>query len=137
MAQREARSFVANGDIYPARFCILDRSNKGRVIAANSTTILPEGISCVGTNAVPYGALDTGLLASANQTVGLHGIGEMRVLLTLNANCSYGDLLGPVSGGNGTPVTANASVYGAVALQAGVTGEMVEVEVRAGVIGGA
>ncbi len=136
MAYGEGYSFVANGDIYPARFVILDRSNKGRVIASNSTTITPIGISGIGTSAVPYGALDTGLAASANQTLRVHGPGEMRVKLTLDANASYGDFLGPVSGGNGTPVTANASVYGAVALETGTTGQMIEVEVRLGAIRG-
>lgn len=136
MAYGEGYSFVANGDIYPARFVIQDRSSDGRVIASNSTTIVPIGISGIGTNAVPYGALDTGLAASQNQTLRIHGNGEMRVKLTLDANCSYGDFLGPVNGGNGTPVTANASVYGAVALEDGTTGQMVECEVRLGVIRG-
>jgi hypothetical protein len=133
MAYGEGYSFVANGDIYPARFVIPDASNKGRVIAANGTNLTPIGISGIGTNHVPYGDLDSNLAAAANQTLRVHGPGEMRVKLTLDANCTYGDFLGPVSGGNGTPVTANESVYGAIALETGLAGQMIEVEVRPGV----
>lgn len=117
----------ANGNIPPARFVKLDSSGDNLVLVATA------GDKCYGicqpdVRRTPYSSLDDGYAAIAGEDVKVFGIGET-CLLELVASVSPGDRLKSDATGKGTPVTANNDEYGAIALVAGVSGQLVMVQV--------
>ena len=117
----------ASGNIAPSRFVKLDTTGDNLVAQAGS------GEKCYGicqpdTRRTPYSTLDDGYAAIAGEDVKVFSVGEV-CLLELVATVSPGDRLKSDTNGKGTPVGSNNDEYGAIALVAGVSGQLIMVQV--------
>ena len=124
-------SMVADGNIAPCRFVTLSTTS-GRVTASASGE-QPFGISGQDTRQTPLSGLDDGFHAIAGENCLIYGNGQMDVMLELSGTVTRGQYLKPgASAGTAIAATADQDKYGAVALQAGVSGELIKVEIRLG-----
>jgi hypothetical protein len=124
-------SYVANGDIYPARFVKLDPAD-GKVVQCLAGD-LPIGISQEGTRRSPY--TDTpplGRAAAAGEQLAVYTLGE-RAVLQVNATVTPGTRLKADANGMGIPVVAaSVDAFGGYALFNGIAGKLIEVVVDPG-----
>ncbi len=117
----------ANASIPPSRFVKTDTSGDN-LVALASTGEQIYGISQMGTRRTPYASLDDGYAAIAGEDLEIFGIGEV-CPLELVATVTAGARLKSDSAGKGLPVTSNNDEYGAIALVAGVSGQLIMVQV--------
>jgi hypothetical protein len=120
----------ATGNIAPSRFVKQSVTTDNQVTQAGAGEKV-FGISQAGTRRTPYGALDDGYAAIANEDVQVFGVAE-NCLLEISATVAAGDRLKADADGKGTPTVTNLDEYGAIALVAGTTGQLIQVEVRPG-----
>lgn len=118
-------SKVAAGTIRPSRFVKLDVTADGKVLEADAGEPI-YGISQKGTRNVPYSTLDDGNAAIAGENVHIFGPGE-KCSLQLGGTVAVGDRLKSDADGKGVATTTDLDEYGAIAQQAGVLDEIVEV----------
>jgi hypothetical protein len=124
---------VAGGDIFPARFLIASTSADNTVLqaAANGKIV---GISQKGTRRTPYAGLDDGKAAIAGENVHFFGPPETAPL-ELGGTVTAGDLLEADANGKGVTSSTDGHFYGAIAPQAGASGDIIEVQVMLGMRG--
>ena len=91
-------SFKANGNVSPSRFVKMDTSGDRPVLQA---TVAGEDLEVFQDDEEPW--------------------------LEIVATVAYGDRLKSDANGKGTPVTANNDEWGAVAQQAGISGQLIRV----------
>lgn len=118
-------SFTANGNIPPSRFVKMDSSGDRLVLLADAGAKI-IGISQAGKRRAPYSTLDDGYAAIATEDLEVFQDDE-EPWLEIAATVAYGDRLKSDANGKGTPVTANNDEWGAVAQQAGVSGQLIRV----------
>jgi hypothetical protein len=121
------QSFKANGNITPASFVKLDTSGDGLVALAGAGEKV-VGVSQAGTRRTPYESLDDGYAAIAGEDLEVFGIGE-ECWLQIAGTITQGDRLKSDASGYGVAVASNNDEYGAVARQAGVSGQLIRVQV--------
>lgn len=126
-------SKVAGGNISPSRFVKLDTGNDGKALQCGAGE-MAYGISGPDVRNFPYGSLDDGYHAVAGTNCRVFGLGE-RCWLELGGTVTPGVLLKSNADGKGVAVSANNDFYGAVSIQGGVAGDLIEVEVRSGYYG--
>lgn len=120
---------VAGGNIAPSRF-VKPSTAAGNKCLQCGAGEMPIAISQRGTRNTPYSSLDDGYAAIAGESVHLYGNGET-ALLELGGTVSPGDFLKSDADGKG--VTASAGdKYGAVTVQGGTSGKLIEVYVQFG-----
>lgn len=119
---------VANGNISPCRFVTQDTSNVGKVTQATAGQQV-YGISQEGTRRVPGDiGLDDGFCAIAGENLNIYGPPAKDVLLKLGGTVTIGDRLKSDGSGQGVSTTTPADEVGAIALQSGVSGDLVRVQ---------
>lgn len=121
------RSFKASGNVTPSRFVKL--SSTDNVVAQAGAGEAIIGVSQAGTRNAPYSSLDDGYAAADGEDLEVFGDNEV-CWLELGAAATVGARLKSDANGAGTPVTANNDEWGAVALVAGASGDLIQVEVR-------
>lgn len=124
-------SFIATGNVDACRFVKIDTAGDGKCAQA-STNERPIGISEDGSRQAPGTAADDGHLAIATENVAIYGPGR-KCLLDIAGTVTAGTYLKSDSSGKGVAALTTGTVvqeHGAVALQAGVSGQRILVEVR-------
>lgn len=117
----------ANGNVPPARFVRTDTSGDNLVVVAAAGEQI-FGISQPSTRRTPYSNLDDGYAAIAGEDLDVFSVGEV-CLLELGGTVSPGTRLKASTLGVGIAVASNNDEYGAIALVAGASGDLVMVQV--------
>jgi hypothetical protein len=125
-------SFVASGDIYPARFVKYDPAD-GKVLQCVAGDV-PFGISQEGTRRSPY-VDGTGRAAAAGEQLAVYTLGE-RAQLQVAAAVTPGLRLKPDANGMGI-AAAGIDAYGGWAQWNGAAGKLIEVLIDPGNMPGA
>src|SRR5262245_54333666 len=120
------QSAIANGTIAPARFIKLDATADGKVLQAGAgdRTI---GISQLGTRRSPYISA-ANEAALVNEPIRYFDQNE-ECGLEIAATIAPNDRLSPDANGMGIVTAADGDWYGAIALAAGVSGDIIPVKV--------
>lgn len=116
----------ANGNVAPSRFVKTDTSGDNLVAQAGAGEQV-FGISQADTRRTPYSTLDDGYCAIAGEDLKVFSVGEV-CLLELGGTVTPGNRLKSDANGKGVAVTANNDEYGAVAIVAGTSGQLVMVQ---------
>lgn len=129
------QSFIADGNIYPYRFVkLLDASADGRVLACGAGE-RAYGISQKSTRRSPY--IDsTGYAASAGEPIKVYDRPGERCPLELGGTVARGDFIKASTAGVGVKADTDQDDYGAIALESGVSGEVIAVERAVGQMSG-
>ena len=124
---------VAAGNVSPSCFVKKTANDYEFDLAGANDPIF--GITQDGTNKAPIPGVTSQYAAEAGESCRVHKPGE-RCLLKLGGTVSAGDRIKSDSSGNGVSIATSGTTpqrYGAVALQGGSSGELIEVEVLIGV----
>lgn len=127
----QGHSRLATGNVNPCRFQKL-ATTAGYSTQCTAATDNIFGISGKSKREIPLGALDDGYHAIAGETVRIHGEGEMNVLLEIGGTVAAGDMLTSDSAGKGITTVTDHNQVGAKALQSGVSGDLIIVQVLTG-----
>jgi|TARA_R110000824_G_scaffold41446_1_gene123295 hypothetical protein len=123
---------MANGDIRPARFVELQNaSGQARAIEANANEKV-IGISMNGTNKAPIPDVTSTNAAESGQHLRVHVQGE-ETLLELGGTVAAAAFIKSDADGKGVAALTTGTVtqeIGAVALESGVSGELIRVKVQ-------
>lgn len=122
---------VAGGDIRPMRFVNLDTSNAGRVLEADADEEI-YGVSGMGKRFAPYASLDDGFHAVAGENCQVYGPPEKDVPLVLGGTVTRGDYLKSDADGAGVTASSDQEKYGAIAMESGVSGDIIPVQLVKG-----
>lgn len=120
-------SKTAGGNIDPNTIVKLDTSNDGQVLAAGAGD-KPYGICYGATRYAPWSALDDGHAAISGENVEVFTFGDKGVMLRLGGTVSPGDLIKPDASGFGIATTSDHDIYCAIAQMAGVSGQLIAVD---------
>jgi hypothetical protein len=135
MSWTPSYSKVAGGNITPSSFVKLDTSNAGQVLLCGAGEN-PYGISQPGTRNAPFPSLDDGFAAVITENLMVYGAPAKDVLLRLGAGGALiGSHLKSDASGFGIACTGTTDVYGAIAQEAGASGDLIRVQVVAGTVG--
>jgi hypothetical protein len=124
---------IAGGTIVPSRFVKQSTTADNTFLAAGANDKI-VGISQKGTRRTPYSGLDDGNAAIVSENLHVFGPPETAPL-ELGGTVTAGDLLEADSVGRGITCSTDGHNYGAVAPQAGSTGDIIEVQVMLGMRG--
>jgi len=123
--------WTANGDIRPSRFVKIDATlttpNQGNRCLECDAGETPIGVSQKGTRYTPLTGLDNGFAASAGQGLQVYGLGQVAPL-ELGGTVAPGDYLKSDADGKGVAASVG-EYYGAVAPMAGISGQIMDVQV--------
>ena len=123
---------MANGDIRPARFVELQNdSGVAKAIEANANEKV-IGISQDGTNTAPIPGITSTNAAESGQTLRVHVEGE-ETLLELGGTVAAAAFVKSDGDGKGVAALTTGTVtqeIGAVALESGVSGDLIRVKVQ-------
>ena len=126
-----SRSYIAGGNVAPSVFVTPDTSVVGGQVVQAGAGDKVFGISQPGTRQAPLAGLDDGFCAIAGQ--GLMVLDAKDVgWLQIGGTVTFGDFLKPTTGGVGVTTTSDGDFYGARALESGVSGDLINVEVMFG-----
>ena len=125
---------VAGGTIAPSRFLTPSTSADNTVLQATANSKI-VGISQKGTRRTPYSTLDDGNAAIVNEPLHVFGPPETAPL-ELGGTVTQGDYLEADANGKGITCSTDGHFYGAIAPQAGASGDIIEVQVMLGMRGG-
>lgn len=121
------QSGIAGGDVYPMRFVKLSTTADGKVLAAGAGDVT-IGISQRGTRRSEY--VDTsGKAAASGEPVQYFDETE-ECILEAGGTIAAGDKLKSDSNGKGVATTTDKDWMGAIALQAGASGDLLKVKVQ-------
>lgn len=124
-------SFVAGGNILPARFVKLSATGKVTQAVAGENVY---GVSQPGTRNAPLTGLDDGYAAIAGENVKCFTAMDPEESPWLEVDAAYpvGTLLKPSTNGIGTATTTNLDIVGAIQLEASTAAnQLVQVRVVA------
>lgn len=121
------RSYVASGNINPARFVKQDTSNEAKALLCGAGDRI-SGISQQGTRRLDLAGttLNDGYCAVAGTQFEAAQTNE-RVPLQLGGTVTVGDRLKSDSTGRGVVTTTDRDEYGAIAEQGGTVDQIIEV----------
>jgi hypothetical protein len=119
-------SLKAGGDILPSRFIKI--SADYTAVAATAETDLVFGISHDSTKAAPADGLASDKHAEAGDHVSYYKLGDS-CLLELGGTVAAGGLIEPGAAGVGVAAAGANTLAGAVALEGGVSGELIRVQI--------
>jgi hypothetical protein len=120
-------NFLAGGNIYPARFVTYSGANTVTQAGAGNKVF---GISQVGTNTAPVPEVTSQYAAQSGQQLEVFGDND-ETSLELGGTVSAGDELKSDSNGKGVVLAGSgAENIGAVALEAGTSGQLIKVRVK-------
>lgn len=122
------QSYMAEGDIRPSRFVKLGSAD-GKVLEADAGERI-IGISQAGTNKSPY-TDSSGLAAVAGDPIMVYGDGE-ECLLEFGGTIAHAARIKSDADGKGVTAATDKDQYGAIAKAAGVSGELIMVQVQVG-----
>lgn len=123
--------YVAGGNISPAVFVMLSTTADSTILQATAGA-LTIGVSSRSTHTAPLSGLDDGYNAVEGESVRIFVEGEV-CGLTLGGTVAAGDRLKATT--NGVAITGTAgATYGARALEAGISGEIIQVIVENGAV---
>ena len=125
---------VAGGTIAPARFVKQSTTADNTVLQAAAGDPI-VGISQKGTRRTPYSTLDDGNAAISGEPLHVFGPPETAPL-ELGGTVTQGDRLKSDANGRGITAGTDGDNYGAIAPQAGASGDIIEVQVMLGMRGG-
>jgi hypothetical protein len=122
-------SYIAGGTIRPSRF-VKYTANDFEVAEADANEKI-AGISQEGTRTAPIPDVSTNEAAQSGETLQVYGDGE-DCLLELGGTVVPGDDLKSDADGKGVVIATGAALQqiGAVALEGGVSGELIRVQVK-------
>lgn len=120
---------TANGNIRPSRFVKIDTTTNNRVLECGSADKM-IGISQKGTRRTPLTGLDDGYAAIAGEGLGVFQ-NVQTAPLYIDEAVAAGDLIAAGATGGGRPAVAG-EWYGAVAPQAAIAGQILEVQILIG-----
>lgn len=120
-------SKVANGSIVMSRFVKLDTTADGKVLQCGAGDKI-FGVSQAGSRRTPYSSLDDGYAAIAGEDLSITGPPD-QCLLELGGTVSPGDRLKADTDGKGVATTTDHDEWGAIALVAGTSGKLINVQV--------
>ena|SRR5579859_2244988 len=126
-----SRSYIAGGNIAPSVFVTPDTTVPGGQVVQAAATDKVVGISQPGTRQAPLPGLDDGYCAIATQGLVVYDENDV-CWLQIGGTVTVGDFLKPTTGGVGITTTTDGDFYGARALESGVSGDLINVEVRFG-----
>ncbi len=126
-----SRSYIAGGNIAPSVFVTPDTSVVGGQVLQATSGDKIIGISQPGTRQAPLPGLDDGYCAIATQGLVVYDIKDV-AWLQIGGTVTFGDFLKPTTGGVGISTTSDGDYYGARALESGVSGDLIQVEVMFG-----
>jgi hypothetical protein len=121
-------SFIANGNIRPSRFVKLDTTADGKVLECDAGEGV-IGVSHESTRRTPYSSLDDGYAAIAGEQIEVYAH-TSECLLELGGTVTRGDRLKADADGKGVSSSTDLDNWGAIALQSGVSGNLVKVKVQ-------
>lgn len=124
-------TFVCSGTIYPSRFVSVDPSDdyQGYQSPSGGRVI---GVSQTGSRLPPTAANAGNTYAgTTGDLIGVYGVGKT-CYLKLGTTVAAGDALKPDASGQGINGVSAGNYYGAVALQQGVSGDLIRVSVLVG-----
>ena len=120
-------SKIAGGNISPSRFVKLDTANEGRVLQCVAGD-QPWGISQPSTRRAALAGWDDGFAAVLGENVNVILPEDDVGLLEAGGTVAVGDRLEPDAIGRGTATNAVGDHIGAIALTAGVVGDLIRVK---------
>jgi hypothetical protein len=121
-------SRLCGGNVQPSVFVVLQSDNT--VVQAGSNADV-WGISQPSTHNYPLSGLDDGYAGIiGSPPINIFGPGDDGCLLRISATVTAGQELKSDASGYGTPVTADGDKVGAVAVQGGVSGDLIPVKPR-------
>ena len=124
-----ALSLVATGDIRPSRFIVLSTAADFTAAEANAGEFI-VGISQMGTHDPP-GTTGAGAQAARTGQVFHAYSGGQQCWLECGTTITRNDILKSDNDGQGVVATAGDK-YGAHAMESGVSGDLIQVQVRIG-----
>jgi len=126
---RENPTFMAGGNIVPSRFVKWNLGEDNTVIQATANAKI-QGIAQEGSREAPIPSVSTVYAAQDGEEIHVYGQGEV-CLLELGGTVAAADDLKSDANGKGVVVTAGTTTQevGAQALQSGVSGEKIRVQV--------
>lgn len=125
-------SLQSGGNLYPSRFVMADANNSYIGLQATAGAGI-LGISREDTRTSQPDSSSIDYHAISGDSIGLHTDPEQTCLLTIADTVSHGDRLKSDADGKGVPVDTTSGgnqEYGAVAAQAGVSGDRIKVYPR-------
>lgn len=121
-------SLLPGGNISPSRF-VKTGTTQGTAVQCSAVTDHIYGISQPGTRNYPLTGLDDGYAGiSGDGAINIFGPGDDACPLAIGGTVAYGDYLTTDSNGRGVTSTTNKDNVGAVAMQAGVSGDIIKVK---------
>ena len=127
-----APHLMADGDIRPSRFVKTSNASGIAKVVESDANNSPIGISQDGTNTAPIPGVTSDKAAEQGQSLRLHVEGEM-CLLELGGTVTAGDFLKSDADGKGVSIATtgvDVQCIGGVALQSGVSGDLIPVKVQ-------
>lgn len=121
-------NFVCGSAIYPSRFVKVSASADYQCLPCTASDT-PDGISQEGGRYPPVTGA-TGVAGDTNDPLAVYAV-QQTCILELGSTVTRGSLVGPDSAGKGIPALTGQT-YGAVALESGVSGNKIRVEIIIG-----
>ena len=129
MARNVGPAFIATGNIAPSRF-VRPNVSLDHAVQQAAAAELPIGIS---QECMQYAQFDLGIsntnAATSGQPINVYTEGE-ECLLELGGTVTAGVRLKPDSDGKGVLGTLGTDAVGATSLEAGVSGDLIRVQVH-------
>lgn len=119
-------SKLPGGNVRPSRFVILGTDNTVTESGANGQI---WGISQPYVRNLALSGRDDGFAGIVGDpAINIFGPGDDRCKLELSGTVAIGDRIKSATGGTGVVATANLDCVGAIAMQAGVSGDVIDVK---------
>lgn len=123
-------SGIASGNISPSRFVTKSASSGEPIVTQAGSNVLVWGISQPSTRYVPLTGLDDGYAAIAGETLNVFGEGADECLLEIAGTIIAGQPIKSDSNGKGVVADTDKDHVGAIAVESGVSGELIRVKPR-------
>lgn len=122
--------YVAGGNIHAAAFVKKSTTADNTILEATAGS-KTFGIITKATDRPPFPGLDTVYAAQLGESVRVHLEGEV-CDLQISGTVAADDFLKPTTNGYGITTTTDKDWYGAQAIRAGVSGDIIQVYVKSG-----
>ncbi len=126
-------SGIAGGTIAPTVFVIASTTEDNKFLQATANSKI-VGVAQKGTRRFPGLGIDDGNAALAGENILIYGPPDT-CGIQLGGTVAAGDYLEATTGGVAITCSTDGHFYGGIALQAGVTGQVIEMQVQLGMRG--
>jgi len=124
-------SSIAGGNIAPRRFVVRTASSGEPIVNQAGSNVLVWGISQPSTRYIGgFGSLDDGYCAIAGETLNVYGEGCDEAQLEIAGTITAGDPIKSDTNGKGVKADTDKDHVGAIAIESGVSGDVIRVKVR-------